>query len=597
MFTELKNPKIFTIDFNKPWWMPIFRKKWAFFLILIATGLLQAFWSITPFLAAYLFESKSIFVCFIIFVAWIFFEALHAYTRHLNAQFQLECLHSIYQNAHLHLLVVDPKYHVHRSSGAILAKIDRGARGYEDLLDYITYEFVPLIVGFITIVIALTQYSFYLAIAMSAFILFMFWIGYNFAMYGCQPWEKGFIKSDDAFKTTALENLAQVHLIRSTFSTDLRYEKLQKNVENNMKSEGKLWLSYINIFTILNIMYIFSLFALALFLLWQINHGITTVVSAIGLFVAYIQSSKSVTSFIKILRKFMRSFTAIKDLFEFIPSFGKKGFPVIQEEKQVVLHKKCITIEAHNIYFDYGKAALFNDHLFSLQCSQDQQNKLYGIIGPSGSGKSTLLSILGGQLKPIEGSVIINDIDIYAVGDSVRRQLIALQGQIATNMYGSVKSNLLLGIPENHSFSDQELLKILERVGLRVVLDSHEGLATLLGEGGLNLSGGQRQRLNFAGLYLRARYYNPSVILIDEPTSSLDEISESAITQMIFELSKSAATFVIAHRLKTIEHAIGLIDLSLLPYQKSIEVFSSDQLIKKSHYYQELLQGKVQLDS
>ena len=87
------------------------------------------------------------------------------------------------------------------------------------------------------------------------------------------------------------------------------------------------------------------------------------------------------------------------------------------------------------------------------------------------------------------------------------------------------------------------------------------------------------------------------LILIDEPTSSLDEVSEAAITLMIEELAQSAMTLVIAHRLKTIEKAVGIIDLSLLAHEKNIIAYNPSMLLSHSLYYKQLVRGMVQLDS
>ena len=124
-----------------------------------------------------------------------------------------------------------------------------------------------------------------------------------------------------------------------------------------------------------------------------------------------------------------------------------------------------------------------------------------------------------------------------------------------------------------------------------------QGLDSLIGEGGVNLSGGQRQRLNFASLYLRAKLLRPSLILIDEPTSSLDQISEEALTRMILELSQIGLTLVVAHRLQTLAKATGILDFSLLNQQKHLRFYSPQELAKTSKYYQELLVGKQVLDT
>ncbi len=268
------------------------------------------------------------------------------------------------------------------------------------------------------------------------------------------------------------------------------------------------------------------------------------------------------------------------------------------------------TLRATNLHFDYNnKTQIFEGHSLSLEAAESQKNKLYGIIGPSGTGKTTLLSILGGQLKPTSGDILINDTNIYKVTDLVRRELIAMQMQTATSLRGKLKQNLIFGLPqswslddedntskENEIYTDEYLVEILQRVGLWNLFKDKDGLDTLIGEGGLNLSGGQRQRLNFAGLYLRAKHFKPKLILIDEPTSSLDELSEQAITQMIDELASSALTLVVAHRLKTLDTSVGILDSSLIDNEKEMKFYTRDELLKASQYYQDLMAGKAQLE-
>jgi len=305
------------------------------------------------------------------------------------------------------------------------------------------------------------------------------------------------------------------------------------------------------------------------------------------------------------------------------------------------------TLLAQNLHFDYNdKTKVFENHSLKLEVPETQPNKLYGIIGPSGSGKTTLLSILGGQLKPTNGQILINQTDIYGVSDVSRRKLIALQMQTATSLRSKLRYNLLFGLPsgevdilvfkefENEKlaslknsktipnqylqkntpsktsflpplkrgirisdtnsknfeqiYPDKFLIEILTKVGLWKLFEPKDGLETLIGEGGLNLSGGQRQRLNFAGLYLRIQYFEPRLVLIDEPTSSLDEISEQEITKMMQQIAQKSVTLVIAHRLKTLENSVAILDCSDLE-NKKMQFLEKPQLLQNSFYYQELL--------
>lgn len=596
MLTILKNLRLFAVNFSKPWWYLFVEKKWYFGAVLTFVSIAQIFWSLIPFIAAQLFEASSFYLCIVVFIIVLVMDFFLAFMRgRLNSSFQLQCIHSIYKSAHSYLLSVDPQYHVHRSSGAVIAKIERAARGWENFADHMTFEVTPLFIGLVTVIITLGYYSFILAGMMALFIGIILGIGYYFAIYRCQLWEKEFIASDDSFKATALDNLLQVFLIRSTFASQFRSKLLNDDIAHNAETEYNLWLSYINLFMLLSLLYIFSLFTLAMLLIWQIKFAGMTAATALGLFLVYTNSSKEIVGFGRLLRKIIHSKTAIQDLFNFISLFGKQTFPVLGDAESLPILHDGYTIKMQHVHFNYGKARLFNDHSLSI-AGNARGLKLYGIIGHSGSGKTTLLSMLGGQMPPVSGHIYINDIDIYMVNDAVRSQLIALQGQIASTIRGTVKSNLLLGLPDNHGYTDQDLTTLLEQVGLLTILNQHNGLGTVLGEGGLSLSGGQRQRLNFAGLFLRATFYKPAVVLIDEPTSSLDEISESAITKMIEVLAENSITFVVAHRLKTIEQAIGIIDLSLLHEDKVVRVYTRPELLNHSEYYKELISGKVQID-
>jgi ABC-type multidrug transport system fused ATPase/permease subunit len=594
MFGQIRQPKLFSIDFAKPWWHLLFKQKAIFLLILLVTACMQAFLTLIPMLAAKIFQAGSFHICGLIFLAWLILSLVHHGVRRFIAKFQLQTIYSVQQNAHLHLLTVDPKYHVHRSSGAILAKIQRASSGVEDLLDYITDDFTPLFVGLMTVMVVMLQYSYWIATALALFILAIFVGGYFFAKKYSRPWEERFIQTDDRFKATAAENLAQVQMIRASFASDERSEKLKGNILTNIKTEGDVWLFYMSSFLALEMLYLTSLFILAMALIWQIQHQTLSPPLAVGIFLTYMQGTKSLVSAIRLFRKTARSIASIRDLFAFIPTFGKQTIPVLGSS-QICVKSDQITLRADRLFFDYGGLVLFHNHALDLKGTRDASNKLFGMIGPSGSGKSTLLAILGGQLRPLSGTVMVDGVDLYEVNDAMRRQLVALQGQISTHIQGTVRSNLLLGLPKEVTYQDDELLKILDDVGLLSIL--HEGLETRIGEGGLNLSGGQRQRLNFAALFLRAQYFNPDLILVDEPTSSLDEISEIKITNLLLELSKKALTVVIAHRLKTVEQAAALIDLSLLGKTSAIKAYSSEELLKYSEYYRLLMQGKVALDA
>jgi ABC-type bacteriocin/lantibiotic exporter with double-glycine peptidase domain len=169
---------------------------------------------------------------------------------------------------------------------------------------------------------------------------------------------------------------------------------------------------------------------------------------ATTLILTYLRGTNDIIKLDKPLRLFFRSYARILNFYEFVHQFGTQTYPVIEETTQNELlpkEEKETSIIIDQISFDYSpNARIFDEHSLNLIVPQKQKIKLYGIIGPSGSGKTTLISILGGQLKPNKGSVFINGNDIYNINDAQRRTIIALQGQVASGMRGSLPYNLLL---------------------------------------------------------------------------------------------------------------------------------------------------------
>jgi ABC-type multidrug transport system fused ATPase/permease subunit len=589
--------KLTMIDFKRPWWYIIFQQPFLLVSVFIVGTVRYLFQTFEPFLVAMLLEHLNWYLFAGGCALWALSEINLIFMSILNPKFQLGVIHSIFYSAHQQLLLIDPLYHAKRSSGTILAKIDRAARGYEDLLDQITFEFAPLGIGVLSMVLVFSRHSWWLTVAVFSCLLIMVLYAYYFARYVCQKKENDFIHSDDDFKTTAFENLVHINVVRASFATDFIRDKLTAKIVVNSLKEQTVWRTYSFVSRVLNAIYTISIVLLVAFFMESIRYGQVSLAHAIGIILAYITCTQRLIKIVQPMRRYLRGYTAAQDLFKAMREFGAQTIPVFEKQSIEVDKDKRSTVEVCDLRFGYSSAHMFNAHSLCLHADSSQSNRLYGLIGPSGVGKTTLLSILGGQLKPLGGTVKIDDIDIYTVGDATRRQLIALQGQVATNVKGSVRDNLLFGLPESHGYSDNYLLSILEKVGLKSVIDEHQGLETMLGlgEGALNLSGGQKQRLNFAALYLRAKFYSPVLILIDEPTSSLDDISEMAVTSMIHELASSAITLVIAHRLKTIERAVGIIDLSLLVESQKIHVYGSDELEVHSSYYRRLLQGAVHL--
>ena len=179
------------------------------------------------------------------------------------------------------------------------------------------------------------------------------------------------------------------------------------------------------------------------------------------------------------------------------------------------------------------------------------------IVGPSGAGKSTLLDAILGITNPRKGEVLISGhppLDAFSKWPSK----VGFVPQETYIRKGTIRENVALGF-RSSEIDDSAVIKAIERAQLSDFVSGYpEGIYAEIGESGSTISGGQRQRLGIA----RALYTAPKIIILDEATSSLDAVTEHAITSAIKGLKGSVTVIVVAHRLSTIQDADTVIYLS-----------------------------------
>lgn len=210
---------------------------------------------------------------------------------------------------------------------------------------------------------------------------------------------------------------------------------------------------------------------------------------------------------------------------------------------------KLTSIAFENVTFKYASAvhASLENATFTIP-----EGATVAFVGPSGAGKSTVMKLVAGLYRPTNGSVLLNGTDMSKVDFTEYRRRIGLVAQETQLFAGTIRENLLFVKPDA---TDEECLRVLNAAQAMNILERAEkGLDTKIGEGGIKVSGGERQRLAIARALLR----NPDLLIFDEATSSLDSITEKAITETIREIEKSRPsliTILVAHRLSTVAHA------------------------------------------
>src|SRR5690606_11336482 len=176
------------------------------------------------------------------------------------------------------------------------------------------------------------------------------------------------------------------------------------------------------------------------------------------------------------------------------------------------------------------------------------------VSGASGSGKTTLLRTMLGFVEPHAGSVTLDGVEVGEWQEETLRRVVAYVPQSHDVLSGSLREVVALG----REVSDEVIGEALSSAGLGQDLASMpDGLDTALGEDGAGLSGGQRQRLAIA----RALLGDPRVLLLDEPTSNLDDVTERQIVDLLLDLARDRLVVAVAHRPALLAAAADVLDL------------------------------------
>jgi ABC-type multidrug transport system fused ATPase/permease subunit len=177
------------------------------------------------------------------------------------------------------------------------------------------------------------------------------------------------------------------------------------------------------------------------------------------------------------------------------------------------------------------------------------------VVGPSGSGKSTMAALILQFYHPQSGFILFDGRPATAYSLTDIRNQVAIVPQDVMLFGGSIQENIAYG---KLSASKEEIIQAAERANAHEFITSFpEGYETIVGERGVKLSGGQRQRIAIA----RALLKNPSILILDEATSSLDSEAERLVQEALEELMKNRTSIIIAHRLSTIREADKIIVL------------------------------------
>lgn len=365
------------------------------------------------------------------------------------------------------------------------------------------------------------------------------------------------------------ESIAGIHVVKAFNNEEkvINEFKVQNDILRNVGVKAQIWSGFI--MPLMNVINNFGFGVIAIF--------------GGSLAVKGIISVGVIASFISYSKQFTRPLNELANTFNTLQSGiagAERVFEILDEAEErkdsdnaIVIDNIKGEVEFKDVTFEYTKGEpVLKDISFKVASGTN-----IALVGPTGAGKTTIVNLLTGFYEIDKGEILIDGINIKDYKKNSLRKIFGMVLQDTYLFSGTIKENIKYG---NLEATDEDII----RAATLAMADDFinklpQGYDTFLNEGGTNLSQGQKQLLAIS----RAILANPSILILDEATSSVDTRTELKIQEAMVKLMKNRTTFIIAHRLSTIKDADIIM---VIDHGKIVEKGSHEELLEKQgHYY------------
>ncbi|WP_312335001.1 ABC transporter ATP-binding protein [Anaerospora hongkongensis] len=367
------------------------------------------------------------------------------------------------------------------------------------------------------------------------------------------------------------ETILAVSVIKSFARESYELERFDYENSRNFQAQMKIVQVMAVITPIINILSTIGITAIIWFGGHEVISGHLTSGALISFLVYVINLPTPVKRLSNIYADIQRALAAAQRIFEVLDI--EPEIKDLEGAKELGPVAGYVTFQNVSFAYNPGKPVVAD------MSFEARPGELIAIVGPSGAGKTTVVNLIPRFYDPVAGSIRIDNIDIQAVTLQSLRAQVGIVPQETILFSGTIFQNIIYG---NLEAAKEEVIAAAKVANAHnFIMEMADGYETPVGERGAQLSGGQRQRIAIA----RAVLKNPRILILDEATSALDTESELLVQQALDRLMIGRTSFVIAHRLATVQRAHLIL---VMENGKIVEHGNHEALVKADGLYSKL---------
>ena len=470
---------------------------------------------------------------------------------------------------HLHKMELD--FHLSRHTGGLSRDIDRGTTGISFLLRFTLFNIAPTLfeIALVAVILFVTFNAWFALLTLTAVFLY---IAFSVIV---TEWRTKFVRQtnemDSKSNTRAIDSLLNFETVKYFTNEEYEATEYDRNLASWENARLKNRLSLVSLNSGQGLIISAAITIMMIMAAFEVKNDNMTIGDFVMVNAYMIQLFIPLNFLGFVYREIKNALTNIEQMLDLL----KKSPAILDKTNSSELKINTGVVQFDNVCFAYkSDRQILNKISFDIPAG-----KKVAIVGASGAGKSTLARLLFRFYDIDQGSISIDGQDIRDVTQHSLRNAIGVVPQDTVLFNDTLYYNIQYGRPNAKNTEVKQAAKLAHLEDF--IQQLPEGYDTLVGERGLKLSGGEKQRVAIARTLLK----NPSILVFDEATSSLDSNSEKAILEALNEVAENHSTLVIAHRLSTIVDADNII---VLDQGKIVEQGSHAELLNHNGNYAHL---------